>query len=83
MTDFDETNFVLMDFYVGIQNTIRFYKEVADFVWAREIAREKQKCKWSLDDIENNLVRWPNIENFGLVLLKIFIFQKLEENFGI
>jgi hypothetical protein len=40
VTDFDETNFVLMDFYVGIQTTIRFNKEVAGFAWAREVARE-------------------------------------------
>ncbi len=39
MTDFDETNFVLMDFYVRIQKIIRFYKEVAGFAWAREVAR--------------------------------------------
>ncbi len=50
MTDFDKTNSVLMDFYVGIQTTIRFYKEVAGFAWAREVAHEdaiqlKQKCK--------------------------------------
>jgi hypothetical protein len=40
VTDFDETNFVLMDFYVEIQATIQFYKEVARFAWAREVARK-------------------------------------------
>jgi hypothetical protein len=40
VTDFDETNFVLMDFYVGIQTTIRFYNEIGGFAWAREVARE-------------------------------------------
>jgi hypothetical protein len=40
VTDFDETNFVLIDFYVEIQTTIRFHREVAGFAWAREVARE-------------------------------------------
>jgi hypothetical protein len=30
VTDFDETNFVLMDFYVGMQIAIRFKKNAAD-----------------------------------------------------
>jgi hypothetical protein len=40
VTDFDETNFDLMGFYVGIQTAIRFYKEVAGFAWPREVARQ-------------------------------------------
>jgi hypothetical protein len=38
VADFDETNFILMDFYVGFQTTIQFYKEVAGFALARELA---------------------------------------------
>jgi hypothetical protein len=38
VADFDETSFVLMDFYVKIQTTIQFYKEVTGFALARELA---------------------------------------------
>jgi hypothetical protein len=38
VTDFDETNFDLMDIYVRIQTLFDFIK--VGFSWAREVARE-------------------------------------------
>jgi hypothetical protein len=40
VTDFDETNFVLMDFYVEMQIAIRFFKNAAGVTWARKLVRE-------------------------------------------
>jgi hypothetical protein len=40
VTDFNEINFVLMGFYVGMQIAIRFEKNAADLLVARELSRE-------------------------------------------
>jgi hypothetical protein len=69
VTDFDKTNFDLMDIYVRIQTPIRFYKEVAGFLWAREVWARFSKNKKVIEvrtiskNVKRDLNIWLNFAN--------------------